>query len=185
MERRHFLQVGGLTLSAATIALLGGKEALASKLKANEKGDVTILNVALALENEAIAAYQLGAESKLLTSEVLRTAILFQSHHKEHSEALAATIKKLGGSPIAAKTLAEYAKDLNAVSLKSQEDILNLAAKHEKGAANAYLGVIPSFSDKEIAKVGARIAADEVMHWTILSSVLKQELPSKSLSFGA
>jgi len=185
MERRHFLQAGGLTLSAATIALLGGKEALASKLKANEKGDVAILNIALALENEAIAAYQLGAESKLLNADILKTAVLFQSHHKEHSDALAATIKKLGGTPVVAKTLAEYAKDLNAATLKNQEDILILAAKHEKGAANAYLGVIPSFTDKEIAKVGARIAADEVMHWTILATVLKQELPAHSLFFGA
>lgn len=186
MDRRGFMQTSGiLTLSAATIALLGGNQALAAKAKGNSKADISILNVALALEHEAVAAYQLGAESKLLSPDVLKVAVSFQDHHKEHSDALIATIKKLGGTPAAAKALADYAKDLNAASLKSQTDILTLAAKHEKGAANAYIGVIPAFADKELAKIGARIAGDEIMHWTVLTSVLKQELPKKSLYFGA
>ncbi len=43
--------------------------------------DVAILNVALALEHEAIGTYQLGAESGLLQPAVLQTAVLFQSQH--------------------------------------------------------------------------------------------------------
>ena len=41
----------------------------------------------------------------------------------------------------------DYATALNAGSLKNQGDVLHLAARLEKGAANAYLGVIPSFND--------------------------------------
>ena len=60
-----------------------------------------------------------------------------------------------------------------------------LAAKLEKGAANAYLGVIPSFSNGELAKVAGRLAADETMHWTVLAQATKEMLPQKALSFGA
>ena len=90
-----------------------------------------------------------------------------------------------GGSPVAEKSMNDYATALNAGSLKSQGDVLALAARLEKGAANAYLGVIPSFSDKGLAQVAARLAADETMHWTVLAGALGQTLPDKALTFGA
>jgi rubrerythrin len=112
-------------------------------------------------------------------------AVLFQSHHKSHRDALAATIKKLGGTPVAAKTDSDYAKALNAASLKTDKDVLMLAQRLERGAANAYIGVIPAFGDKGLAQVSARLAADETMHWSILTNALGQTLPKDALSFGA
>ena len=44
------------------------------------------------------------------------------------------------------------------------------------GAANAYLGVIPSFEDSALAQVSGRLAADETMHWTVLAQALGQPL---------
>jgi zinc protease len=76
-------------------------------------------------------------------------------------------------------------EDLNAASLKSQADVLTLAAKLELGATNAYIGVIPAFADNKLGKVAARLAADETMHWTALSSVLGRMLPAAALTFGA
>ena len=134
--------------------------------------DVDILNIALGLEHEAINAYQLGAASGLLQKPVLDVAVLFQSHHKGHRDALIATIQKMGGKPVAEKSLDEYAKALNAASLKNQADVLTLAAKLELGATNAYLGVIPAFKESKLGQVAARLAADETMHWTALSSAL-------------
>jgi rubrerythrin len=185
-DRRHFLRGAGIaTLSATAIAVLGGREALAQGMKGDMGKDVAILNVALGLEHEAIAAYQIGAESKLLKNPVLGVAVQFQSHHKEHRDALIATINKLGGKPVAAKGMQEYAEALNVKMIKSAGDILVLAAKLEKGAANAYLGVIPAFSNGELAKVAGRLAADETMHWTVLAQATKEMLPQKALSFGA
>ena len=113
-DRRRFLRGAGIaTLSATAIAVLGGREALAQGMKGDMSKDVAILNVALGLEHEAIAAYQIGAESKLLKKPVLGVAVLFQSHHKEHRDALIATINKLGGKPVAAKSMQEYADALN------------------------------------------------------------------------
>ena len=96
-----------------------------------------------------------------------------------------ATIQKLGGKPVEEKKLDEYAKALNAASLKSQGDVLDLAARLELGATNAYIGVIPSFKDVALAKVAARLAADETMHWTILTNALGRPLPAGALTFGA
>lgn len=144
-----------------------------------------ILNVALGLEHEAINAFQLGAGSGLLQQPVLDVAVAFQSHHRAHRDALIATIEKLGGKPVMEKKLDDYAKALNAVSLKNQTDVLMLAARLGLGAVNAYLGVIPSFKDNKLGQVAARLAADEAMHYTALTSALGQSLPAGALSFGA
>ncbi len=190
LSRRNFLNVAGGTLSAGAVALLAGREALAShhEGKAGMSGnDVAILNVALALEHEAIAAYQIGAESGLLSKGVLDVAVLFQSQHKGHRDALAATIRKLGGQPVAELAKDEYVKSakLNLAAVKAAPDVLALAQRLELGAVNAYLGVIPAFGDRELAKVAGRLAADETMHYTALTQALGQMLPASALSFGA
>jgi len=142
LRRRGLLRASGVSvLSASTVALLAGCEKMAVAQSSNTANDVGILNTALGLENEAISAYQLGAASGLLQKPVLEVAVLFQTHHKEHRDALI--------------------------------------------AANAYIGVIPSFGDRALAQVSARLAADEAMHWTVLTQVLKDPLPAKALSFGA
>ena len=184
--RRGFLSTSGKTaLSVAALGLLAGRSDLASAASGNAAGDVAILNVALGLEHEAINAYQLGAASGLLQKPVLDVAVLFQSHHKGHRDALIATIEKLGGTPVKEKSLDEYARALKADTLKNQADVLSLAARLELGATNAYLGVIPSFKDAQLAQVAGRLAADETMHWTALSSALGRSLPGGALSFGA
>ena len=183
-SRRTFMGRGA-TLSAAALALLAGCDALAANHKSNPAKDVDIRNVALGLEHEAINAYQLGAGSGLLQKPVLDVAVQFQGHHKVHRDALIATIQKLGGKPVAEMKLEDYAKALNAAALKSQGDVLDLAARLELGATNAYLSVIPSLGDRELAKVAARLAADETMHFTVLTGALGRPLPAGALSFGA
>jgi rubrerythrin len=183
-SRRNFMRSSG-ALSAAAVALLAGKDVMAAGMNGDMSKDVSILNVALALEHEAINAYQLGAGSGLLQKPVLDVAVAFQGHHKVHRDALMATIEKMGGKPVAEQKLEVYAQGLNAASLKNQADVLSLAARLELGATNAYLGVIPAFQNSELAKVAARLAADETMHYTVLTQALGRPLPSGALSFGA
>lgn len=183
-SRRSFMgQSAGL--SAVAVALLAGKDSLAQGMGGDTSKDVSILNVALGLEHEAINAYQLGAGSGLLQKPVLDVAVAFQGHHKAHRDALIATIQKLGGTPVAEKMLADYAKALKADTLRNQADVLDLAARLELGATNAYLGVIPAFGNKDLAKVAARLAADETMHYTVLTQALGRPLPAGALFFGA
>lgn len=169
--RRRALAFSGAVLSASAVALLGGRDAMAAGKKsshADTEGDVRILNTALGAELEAIAAYQVGAESGLLTSGVLPVAVAFQGHHKAHADALAATVKKLGGRPVTAKD--KYAFPVE--KLKTQADVLQFAAGLEKGAVSAYLGAVPLFGDRALSQVAASILGDEAMHWAVLRQVL-------------
>jgi rubrerythrin len=183
-SRRGFMRSGG-ALSAVAVALLAGKDVMAAGMTGDMTKDVSILNVALGLEHEAINAYQLGAGSGLLQKPVLDVAVSFQGHHKAHRDALIATIEKMGGKPVAEMKLEVYAESLKASTLKSQADVLSLAARLELGATNAYIGVIPAFGNSELAKVAARLAADEAMHYTVLTQALGRPLPNGALSFGA
>lgn len=180
--RRGLLKGAGL-LSAGAVLMLAGHSSRAQGM--STEADITILNVALTLEHEAINAYQLGAGSGLLQKPVLDVAVRFQADHKAHRDALVATIRKLGGKPVEEMKLEQYATNLNAASLKNQGDVLGLAARLELGATNAYLSVIPSFKDGQLAKVAGRLAADETFHWALLNNALGRPLPAGALSFGA
>lgn len=165
--RRSFLGKSGLILSGAAIALLAGRDALAKGAK-SASSDVSVLNSALGAELEAIAAYQVGAESGLLQKPVLNLAVAFQGHHKEHADVLAKTILKLGGQPVSAKDKYTFPVE----TLKTQTDVLRFAAMLEKGAVSAYLGAVPVFENRELAKAAASILGDEAMHWAVLRNAL-------------
>ena len=177
--RRAFLGKSGLLLSGAAVALLAGQEALAAKGGKSGASDVRILNSALGAELEAIAAYQVGAESGLLQKPVLDLALTFQGHHKEHADILSKTIAKLGGKPVSAKDKYSFPTD----TLKTQADVLRFAAMLEKGAVSAYLGAVPVFGNRDLAKAAASILGDEAMHWAILRNALGEApVPSAFMS---
>lgn len=169
VARRAFLGESGLLLSGAAIALLAGRTALAKGQDASAS-DARILNTALGAELEAIAAYQVGAESGLLEKPVLDLAVVFQGHHKEHADLLAKTIQTLGGKPVAPKDKYTFPVE----TLKTQADVLAFAAMLEKGAVSAYLGAVPVFDNRDLSKAAASILGDEAMHWAVLRHALGQ-----------
>jgi len=176
--RRLFLSRSGLVLSGAAVALLAGRDALAAK-SGDKSSDTNILNTALAAELEAIAAYQVGAESGLLQKPVLDLAVTFQGHHKQHAEVLAKTIQKLGGKAVAAKSKYTFPVE----KLKSQADVLRFAAGLEQGAVSAYLGAVPLFGNRDLSKAAASILGDEAMHWAVLRQALGEApVPSAFVS---
>ncbi|HEX8957845.1 MAG TPA: ferritin-like domain-containing protein [Burkholderiaceae bacterium] len=133
-------------------------------------GDAAILNAALALEFQAIAAYQVGAESKLLDKPVFDLAVQFQSHHKAHASALTVAIEQSGGVAVESKTIADYAFPVD--QLKSQADVLRFAAGLEKAAASAYVNSLANLRQKNLIKGAAAILGDETMHWAVLLQAL-------------
>ena len=183
LSRRKILASASASfLSAGAVALLGNTRI--SHAQSNMPSDIAILNVAVGLESEAIGAYAIALKSGLLEPGAIGTATKFQDDHKRHNDALIAAIRKLGGEPAGSKTEAEYAKALMVDRLKNQADVLDLAARLELGATNAYLGVIPSFADAQLAQVAARLAADEASHFALLNFDLGRPfLPA--LGFGA
>ena len=181
-RRRAMSASGAAVLSASAVALLGGRDALAAgaKVSAQElEADVRILNTALGADLEAVAAYQVGAESGLLSKAVLPVAVAFQGHHKEHAAAIASAVQKLGGKPVAAKEKYQFPVE----KLKVEADVLRFAAGLERGAISAYLGAVPLFADRALAQVAASILGDEAMHWAVLRQVLGESpVPSAFMS---
>jgi rubrerythrin len=185
ISRRDVLFVGGVTLSGAAVALLTGHPALAAKHAGGQSAqkDASVINTALALEYEGINAYTLGAQSNLLEKPVLAIAVKFQDDHKVHRDRLLSVLQTLGAAPVKEKSLAEYAEELEVSKLKTQADVLNFAAGLERGAVNAYLGIIPSFADHALAKLAGQLASDETVHFAILNQALGRTLPP-AMSFG-
>lgn len=174
-SRRNFLKgAGTATFSATAVALLAGCTTTSATADSSAKSsdtvkqDIRILNTAIGAEYEAVAAYQLGAESGLLVPDVLKVAVKFQGHHKEHIDALSAAVTKLGGDAASAKPKYNFPVE----KLKKQKDVLEFAAGLERGAVSAYAGAIPVFDNRDLSAAAASILADEAMHWAVLRNAL-------------
>lgn len=185
LSRRALLDLSGKTLTVAGLAIMAGGCATGySQASAQDiSSDVGILNAAIALEYEGIAAYQIAATSGLLQPAMVEIGVTFQGHHKGHRDALVAAVQTLGGTPAEEKSLEEYAASLNAAALRNQEDVLRLALGLERGAANAYLGLIPALSN-DFHQTAARMAGDEAFHAAILANALGDPIPTEALMFG-
>ncbi len=146
------------------------KETMKSGMSKSDHGDIAVLNPALTLEYQAITAYQVGAESNLLQKPVLAVAVKYQRHHRAHTDILSATVKKPGGTPVG--TLAANGYGFPVEKLKNQANVLRFAAGLEHGAALAYLGGVPAFHNRALAKTAAGILGDETMHWSALLNAM-------------
>lgn len=188
-ERRAFLRNAGLGLAGlGVVAATSGVPALAATkgrtVKGAGSGDIAVLQGALALEHEGIAAYQIAGASGLLTPDVLKIALVFLGHHKGHRDSLASLIKKAGGKAVEPKSDAEYIRELDLGALKTQGDVVVLATRLEQGAANAYVGQIAALKDRSLATLFAQLSTDEAVHWAILNNALGNAVPSKTYLFG-
>lgn len=169
-RRRFIRQAGTATFSGLAVALLGGCSTTHAAGTADQMvaQDIRILNTAIAAEHEAIAAYQVGAESGLLQPGILKVAVDFQGHHKQHADALAKAVRSLGGQAAGPKEQYHFPVD----KLKAQADVLQFAAGLERGAVSAYAGAIPIFDNRDLSAAAASILADEAMHWAVLRHTL-------------
>ena len=133
--------------------------------------DIQLMNTALALEHEAIWAYGLAGGSGLLSAKAKEVGLLFQGSHELHRDLLTDTIRKKGGQPVEPRK--EY---VFGVPLATEKDVLELAFKLEIGAARAYLSTVERFKDRALAASAGRILSDEVLHATVLRSVLGRDV---------
>jgi hypothetical protein len=144
-------------------------------------GDVAVLNAMLALEHETLAAHRLAAACGLMSPAAQDLAGRFAADHRAHRELLRATIRALGGVPVVDAGSAADAP----VALAREADALDLVARCERFAAGACVTMVPALRDRALAKLAARIAADEAMHWGMVNAALGRPPPGAALSFGA
>ncbi len=180
LSRRGFFgKTGAVTLSATAVALLAGCGTMAASSNDAGASDIDILNGALGAEQEAIAAYQLGADSGLLQPVVAQVALAFQRDHSEHAKVLADTIRQLGGAPAPAKS--DY--NFPVADIKTQADVLAFAADLEQGAVSAYVQAVSAFQNGDLKAAAASILGAEAMHWAVLRSALGENpVPSAFVS---
>jgi rubrerythrin len=167
VSRRQALRSSGATLASVVAA------SAAPKAGARFPGDLAILNVALGLEHQAIAAYDAGAKSKLLSPDQLKIAVSFQNDHKRHRDTLTHYIRHFGGTPVEPKSSYDFG------SITSAADIVKLAQRLEEGAEIAYLTNAGNLENREILNAAVPILEDETRHNVVLRQVLGMDVTSR------
>jgi rubrerythrin len=119
-------------------------------------GDVDILNFALTLEYLEAAFYKDGLAKAGLSGAAKKLATEIGDHENQHVDALTATIKKLGGKPVAAPKVAFPFTD--------QKSFLKLAQVFEDTGVSAYNGAAPMISSTEVLAAAGSIVQVEARH---------------------
>jgi hypothetical protein len=181
-DRRKFLARAGVaTLGFGAASLFAAKAVSTTTARPN---DVGVIQTALALEHEGIAAYRIAGKSGLLSPGTLKLAVVFMGHHQAHRDSLAKLVSAAGGKPVDPKTDSQYIAELKLASLKSEADVVALATMLERGAASAYIGQITALKDPALAKLFASISADEAIHWTTRNNAAGTPIPAAAYVFG-
>jgi rubrerythrin len=125
-------------------------------LAMSESGDIGILNFALTLEYLESTFYK-EAKTRAKPSGELKSLVdLIASDEQQHVEALTATIKQLGGKPVAEpKFNFEY---------NDTAGFLKLAQVFEDTGVSAYNGAAPSIKSKEVLAAAGGIVQVEARH---------------------
>ena len=168
MSRSTFIVRGALATGGLYGA--GAVGSFVSSALAKGGGDVDILNFALTLEYLEAAFYDTALTKAGLSGDAKKLAQEIGAHEKEHVQALTATIKKLGGKPVAAPQVS--------FPLSNQTSFLKLAAVFEDTGVAAYNGAAPMISSTDVLVAAGSIVQVEARHAAAIR-VLKGDSPTK------
>lgn len=189
LNRRRFIQVGGLTVAtAAVFAACGtddsgnaapaageGGEGTAPS-PADAQGDIVILRTASSLELLAVDVYEKAIKSGLVKTPAVGDAVtLFQGQHREHAELFQGATKKLGGKPMTEPNPV-VAQSLEApiAALADEAAVVQLALMLEQAAAATYQASVGQFKDLKLNQAVMSVGGVEARHAAVLAGVLKQ-----------
>ena len=178
-SRRELIKAGLFgAMGIATVAVV--PEVMAMPKKNDVMNDIKVLNNALFYEHQAIWAYGFAA-GKLTTGNVgkavLAIALANQADHKAHRDLLTTVVKKLGGSPVMAKS--EYLKTVTPYiekgegNLDSDVNIAKLALALEVDAAIAYGREVATLKSPDLITAGASIGSTEASHATVIRAAFQ------------
>ena len=136
-------------------------------LAMSESGDVGILNFALTLEYLESTFYKEAKTRAKASGELKSLVDLLASDEQQHVEALTATVKKLGGKPVAEpKFNFEYSDTAG---------FLKLAQTFEDTGVSAYNGAGPMIKSKEVLAAAGGIVQVEARHAAAIRLQNKEE----------
>jgi len=165
MSQRDFLR-GQVNEVSAPLALsaLNNRWALASA--ADFDNDVDVLNYALTLEYLEAEFYVQGNAANLLEGTEKEYLTKIQSDEQFHVTAITATIKKLGGTPVAKPGV-----DFGA-SFDNRMSYLTTSHTFENVGVGAYLGAAGFIKDKGVLQAAAGIFGVEARHAAVVGNLL-------------
>jgi rubrerythrin len=174
-SRKRFFKMmggaGGATAFSIFLAACGEDEkpkqqSSASKDKPSKKQDLEIVQYALTLEYLETDFYNAVIKSGVIKDKKLaEAATMIRDNEQEHVDALAATVKNLGGEPKRPQTT------FDAVIKGGPTKVLQTAATVENLGAAAYLGQAGRIQSKEILAAALAIHSVEGRHAAALNSV--------------
>jgi rubrerythrin len=154
ISRGAFLVRGALATGAA-VGAASVTPWVSQALAQAKGGDVDILNFALTLEYLETDFYRQAGKLSL-KGRYRSLAKEFGANEQEHVNALKATIKQLGGKPVASPAFA--------FGLKSQKDFVKLAITLEDTGVSAYNGAAPMIQSKDVLAAAGSIVQVEARH---------------------
>jgi hypothetical protein len=175
VTRETFL-IRSTLAAAATYGALSATPLITRALAQDGGGDVDILNYALTLEYLESEFYTLGVKQvKGLSGEERKLAKEIRDNEDEHVDALAATVKKLGGTPVKKPTF-----DFGG-AFGSRATFLKTANTLEDAGVSAYNGAGPLIASKDVLAAAGSIVQVEARHAALIRLV--RDKPPAPLAF--
>ena len=160
-ERRRLVLggVGRFTLGVAALTLADCASVSAPDHPPDKTADDSaLLDNVLAVEYQAVAAYESVLAGAILTGGERGMAAAFQADHVKHAEVLVAAITRAGGT---APERSPRDLPFAATELRGRDDALRFLVGIEQGLALAHLAAVPAFTSKGLAKGAAAICGVE------------------------
>ena len=177
-SRKRFLKMAGGTGAASAFAIFlaacgedekpkQSSSAKSASSGGSKKQDLEIVQYALTLEYLETDFYNAVIKSGVIKDKKLaEAATMIRDNEQEHVDALAATVKNLGGKPKRPQTT------FDAVIKGGPDKVLQTAATVENLGAAAYLGQAGRIQSKEILAAALSIHSVEARHAAALNSAV-------------
>jgi len=164
--RSEILAKGALAVGSIYGAVMVGPY-VGRALAASGSSDIDILNFALTLEYLEAKFYEEAKTRAKPSGELKKLVDLIASDEQQHVEALAATVKKLGGKPVMSP---KFKFDYSGTS-----GFLKLAQTFEDTGVSAYNGAGPMIKSKEVLAAAGGIVQVEARHAAAIRLQNKEE----------
>jgi rubrerythrin len=182
-SRKRFLKMVGGTGAASAFAIFlaacgedekpkqSASNAKGGSSAASKKQDLEIVQYALTLEYLETDFYNAVIKAGVIKDKKLaQAATMIRDNEQEHVDALAATVKNLGGKPQRPQTT------FDAVIEGGPDKVLQTAATVENLGAAAYLGQAGRIQSKEILAAALSIHSVEARHAAALNNAVGKSI---------